>query len=239
MSLVNNDNGFMNYFLVKFGPSGNDVWAKTNNCHLNEEGTALATDSLGNIYLGGYFLNSEIIFGSQYLSNSGIFMSQEIFITKFSSSGTAQWAKVVHSENDDYISELAADNDGNIYAAIHYRGTSASLDTLTLANTSGGYHICLAKIGQQSTSNIDNDILHSALISPNPFSSRATIVFEKYIENAQLTVEDMLGRKLAEINGINGNAITLNRGNLPSGFYMMRIMEGNKVLASEKFIVED
>jgi hypothetical protein len=83
-------------------------------------------------------------------------------------------------------------------------------------------------------------------ISPNPFSSSTTLHTDKVFENATLIVYNSLGQQVKQIKNINGQTITLQRDNLPSGLYFIRLItpspegEGRaEVVATDKLVITD
>ncbi|MEZ4885646.1 MAG: FG-GAP-like repeat-containing protein [Chitinophagales bacterium] len=84
---------------------------------------------------------------------------------------------------------------------------------------------------------LDNE--YSILIYPNPFSDYTTIEVNKLPQgNYQLQLMDILGRKLRELDLVNGK-VDLERGNLASGVYLFRILtDENRILGSGKVLVE-
>lgn len=84
--------------------------------------------------------------------------------------------------------------------------------------------------------NIKNEILK---IFPNPFSSSTTLQTNKVFNNAILTIYDMYGRQIKEIKNITGQTIILNRDNLPSGLYFVRLTQDNKIIITDKLIIND
>ncbi|MFC2111468.1 T9SS type A sorting domain-containing protein, partial [Bacteroidota bacterium] len=55
----------------------------------------------------------------------------------------------------------------------------------------------------------------------------------------QLHVYNVNGQEVKEISNIAGNTITLNRDNLLSGVYFVRLIENNKVIVSERIVIAD
>jgi hypothetical protein len=94
--------------------------------HGQVDNTKVATDSNGNIYLMGYFLNS-VVFGGTDSFNSP---ADDMFITKYNANGSYAWTKVDTVVNDQGMSSegvvgnsIAVDSNGNIYVAGDYNGT--------------------------------------------------------------------------------------------------------------------
>jgi thermitase len=76
-------------------------------------------------------------------------------------------------------------------------------------------------------------------ISPNPFSTQATLKTDVAFQNAKLTVINSLGQKVAFMENINGQSLVFNRGNLSNGLYYMVVQQDNQVFSKIKVIVKD
>ncbi len=76
-------------------------------------------------------------------------------------------------------------------------------------------------------------------ISPNPLSVRTTFSTTGYWTNASLTVEDRYGRIVLQHMGITGRTVNLDRGNLASGIYFVRMMQGGRVVSTGKIVIAD
>ncbi|MEZ4884979.1 MAG: choice-of-anchor L domain-containing protein [Chitinophagales bacterium] len=84
------------------------------------------------------------------------------------------------------------------------------------------------------------DNRYSIRVFPNPFSDFTTIEAEELPQgNYRLEVMDILGRKVRELKVDNGK-MNLQRGDLESGLYLIRVLEenSNEVLGSGKVLVE-
>jgi hypothetical protein len=76
-------------------------------------------------------------------------------------------------------------------------------------------------------------------IFPNPFSSQTTLHSDNILKNATLTVCNTYGQTIRQIKNISGQTFTFNRDNLPAGLYILRMMQDNKTLATEKILIAD
>ena len=88
--------GNTDFFLTKYNPAGNVVWAKSTTCVLDDGGNSVSVDPSGNIYITGSFASPSIVFGSVTLTNSnppGSTYHNNIFLVKYDSSGNVSWAK--------------------------------------------------------------------------------------------------------------------------------------------------
>lgn len=104
-------------FLVKFNSGGIRQWATYYGGSLNERGITCSTDSLNNIYLGGWSNSSggiatpgshqSFLLGSEY----------DGFLVKFNSEGVRQWGTYFGGFGRDLAFSSAVDPAGNIYLA--------------------------------------------------------------------------------------------------------------------------
>jgi len=87
-----------------------------------------------------------------------------------------------------------------------------------------------------------NDIsknINQIKVFPNPFFAQTTLRTDNLFKNATLTVYNSFGQEVKQIINISGQSITLNRDNLPSGLYFIRLTQENKTLATGKLIITD
>ncbi len=110
------NSGLANVFIVKYDPSGNVIWAKSAGDLGFDVGSAVTTDSNGNVYLSGQFSSSTITFGSTVLLQTG---ANNMFLVKYDSSGNVLWAKRSVSAGNINISGITADPLGNLYLIGH------------------------------------------------------------------------------------------------------------------------
>ena len=76
-------------------------------------------------------------------------------------------------------------------------------------------------------------------ISPNPFSTVASIKFNQPINNGELNIYNGLGQMVRSITSIAGEKYDLVRGDLPSGLYLLMVTEGSQLMATEKLMIVD
>lgn len=86
----------------------------------------------------------------------------------------------------------------------------------------------------------ENTILPDKLmIYPNPFNSKTVLQTEGSLNNAILTVYNSFGQTVKEIKNIKGTEVTLEKNNLPSGLYFVRLTQNNKIITADKLIITD
>jgi type IX secretion system substrate protein/beta-propeller repeat-containing protein len=132
----------VNTFVTKYNTSGNVIWSKSSSVTMGFGNSAsIATDPFGNVYITGNFASPTIKFGAYTLINGG---NQNIFLTKYDSSGNVLWAKAVSGLNNDGGSGVATDAHGNCFITGYFSSPSLvfGIDTI---NNMGSYDIFLAK----------------------------------------------------------------------------------------------
>ena len=117
-------NGDLDVFISKFDSSGNYLWTKTFGGNGREVGQSTAFDSGGNIYSLGYF-NVTVDFdpsddGVANLTSAG---GNDMFISKFDSSGRLLWVKRIGSTGSDGAAQVAFDRSGSLYFTGYFSGT--------------------------------------------------------------------------------------------------------------------
>lgn len=76
-------------------------------------------------------------------------------------------------------------------------------------------------------------------IFPNPFSNSTIIETEKNFYNATLTIHNLFGQKIMQINNISGKTVKLYKNNLSNGLYVVRLTDDNKVFFKERIVITD
>lgn len=74
---------------------------------------------------------------------------------------------------------------------------------------------------------------------PNPFSVLTTLQTDIFLTDATLKIYNSSGQQVKQINDISGKIITIHRDNLSSGLYFLKLMQGNKILITNKFVITD
>jgi len=113
----------MDLFLTKYNSSGTKQWTQQLGTPTVEEGTGVATDSSGNIYVSGYTWG--ILDGISNVNNS------DPFIVKYNANGNKQWSQQIGSPESEAAWGVASDSAGN---AVIVGATRGGLD----GNTNSG-----------------------------------------------------------------------------------------------------
>ncbi len=113
-------NGKRDVFLSKFDSSGNFEWARTWGGSDYDSGNAVATDGSGSVYVTGGFYGT-VDFdpdGSDPHTSNGW---GDVFLSKFDSSGTFQWARTWGGGSEDEGWGVAVDGSGIVYVTGWFR----------------------------------------------------------------------------------------------------------------------
>ncbi|MBX3043790.1 MAG: SBBP repeat-containing protein [Ignavibacteriae bacterium] len=129
-------------FLVKYDSNGNEIWCKGLPGLGNAGGRAISTDDFENTIIAGSFAGN--IYIDTVIFNSTTVPNNDIYISKFSPTGTLIWAKQFGGTGDDYARGIDADANGNIYVSGVF-SNSVNFDGITLA-ANGSSDIFLMKL---------------------------------------------------------------------------------------------
>jgi len=122
-----------NVRLVKYDSNGTVQWTNTVTEGTGGTGvrggrfSAVAVDSLGNVYAAGYqYSNYEYTYGEGVSARgTATGNTSNVVLVKYNSSGTAQWAKTISAGNiGSSFNAVAVDSSGNVYAAGYQMGNS-------------------------------------------------------------------------------------------------------------------
>ena len=125
--------GLADIYLVKFDPNGNAIWAKSAGGLGNDYANSVAVDTLGNIYIAGYYYSPSVTFGVNILTNANA-DSADLFLAKYDTSGNLIFVKSVGGGHDDIVNSVAVDNYGNAYIAGYFDNYQMVLGSYTLLN---------------------------------------------------------------------------------------------------------
>ena len=127
---------------------------------------------------------------------------------------TIQWQKCLGGTDSDAAYSVQQTTDGGYIVA----GLTFSNDG-DITGNHGVDDFWVVKlspyVGMEEASN--NDAYN---IYPNPFTVNAIISFGKPVYNATFSLYNLLGEKVSETSGINGESFEFTRGNLQSGVYV-------------------
>ena len=175
--------------------------------------------------------------GNYYISGDGAFNTAHVL--KITPSYSVLWNKTLSNKaplNDiHYISE-------NCLLIGGKHNDTITLDSYTLTlpngitNTDNSFFatLCAGNVGIA-----EHKELNTIELFPNPFSHHTTLQIDNLLKNATLTVYNLYGQIVKQMQNISGQTITLQRNDLPSGLYFISLTQDNKIIASDKLLVTD
>jgi len=174
-TLINS--GPTDIFIVKYNSDGTPLWARRIGGTGSDDTTYAVVDTSANIYISGnYSSNPLTIYNADEtafttLTNSG---STDIFIMKYDSSGTPQWARNCHKGN---IAKIVLDTSANIITYGYYQS-----NPLTIYNADGTSFTTLTNSGSNDIFIIKYDSSGAPLwarkISGNSNESQSDILVD-------------------------------------------------------------
>lgn len=120
--------GSYDSFICKFDANGNFIWAKQFGGNIENGISTIDFDSSGNIYTCGRFdgsMDFDPSTSTYNLSSSG---NYDIFISKLDSSGNFIWAKKIGATSQDWATDIAIDNSGNVYTTGFFSNNNVDFD---------------------------------------------------------------------------------------------------------------
>jgi len=150
--------GSNDVFVVKYNSSGTVQWAARCGGTGSDIGYGITSDSSGNVYIVGSYASGSNTF-ALYNSDGSIFSnltnagSNDVFVVKYNSSGTVQWATRYSSIGSDVGRGIDVDSSGNMYVTGSYG------NTLSLYNSDGSLFSNLSTIGSDDVFIIKSKIV--------------------------------------------------------------------------------
>jgi len=118
---INSINSSIDIFVAAIDTGGNWIWAKGAGGPEDDAVKAISIDAAGNLFIAGFLAPSAYaVFGADTVNAD----TYDLFIAKYSSSGTALWAESAGGSGIDDVNSIASDNAGNVYLAGDFQGTA-------------------------------------------------------------------------------------------------------------------
>jgi hypothetical protein len=139
---------------------------------------------------------------------------------------------------------MVVTTDGGLTWATQVCGTTNDITSISMKSTGLGWYCGLSgTVGFYGTSpvlvheyNVENN---SARISPNPMTEEAVIkLIGNKVDNWNLNVTDITGRKVLEVFNINSSSYTIKKENLLTGVYFYTVYSKEGTVAQGKLIIQ-
>lgn len=135
---------------------------------------------------------------------------------------------------NEWIKEVFPNNDKQVISMVMYNDILCLLTRDHSGNLTGVYKLDASTASIPGIEN--NDQLS---VFPNPFSSETTLQTVKPLKNATLTLENISGQTVKQINNISGQTVILSRDNFPGGVYFIHLREENKIYTHKLMITDN
>ena len=217
-----------NIFIAKYNGSGTPLWAsnvgwvgEVQNVYYS----SICSDEANELYVTGWFASETMTIGSTVLTNTG---ASDIFVAKYSPSGTVEWAKQVSGDGGDYSKGIATSLPGNVFVTGYFDGDALDFDGITLTN-SGYIDLFVADIETTMPNGIIDNSVDGKLFNcfPNPAKESFTLILSDKVNNAIVNIYDLQGRRLLYKELISEkNTIDLDM--LAEGVYFVSVRNNDK-----------
>jgi len=142
--------GSDDYYFARYDANGNALWVQ-GIPERYAEGYAVRADAFGGVYVAGNFSDTTATFGNTVLhQDTSAAAFSALFLTKYTTSGNAVWAKSISMTDYSGIWALTTNAGGDLFMIGDFSSNTLQLDSLTLTNTTTGSQIFdafISKIG--------------------------------------------------------------------------------------------
>lgn len=207
-------------FIAKYNSSGSPLWARAIGGGGSDDATSIKINSLGTIFIAGYYIGDSIILGSTTLKNTNF------FLVGYDSVGSIINV-ITHDTGNALIYATAIDASDNIICTGGFNGTICLFGNDTLNNTgySNIYNVFVAKYGLGSSVNVPTSITTKEAITlyPNPNNGQMNISCGDKLFY-ELTIYDNIGRIVLKKSCTPGEqTLQVNISDYPDGIYFLRL----------------
>lgn len=145
---ITSSDSINNMFLTKYHPDGSVEWTKHASGGLAQSsngtyGTGVAVDKFGSVFVVGTFGDKIDFDGNIVTSTSS--GAWDIFVAKYNSDGTLEWAKSPGDTGTGEANAVAVDSLGNVYVTGVFADKKVFGGVTLSSKTSGAWDIFIAK----------------------------------------------------------------------------------------------
>jgi hypothetical protein len=217
------------------------LWAKsaggiTAGPNTGDWAEGISTDASGNIVVTGKFSSPTITFGTITLTNTDSFALGDVFVVKYDPSGNVLWGKSVGGTGDDLGYGISTDASGNLVVTGHFSSPTITFGATILTNSFLGGSMFVSKLSSTTGLKILNKTAET-LVSPNPFNNSTLIQLPESVQNADIIVSDLSGKKLVT-KKFSGKEYLLEKGSMSPGVYFVQINDEQHQYPVTKIVVQ-
>ncbi len=217
--LVTSPNYFSK-FIAKFDSTGHCTWISSiNETYYGWDFNKMAVDPNNNVYLG-MNVRDTIYFGDDY--EYVPVGTEDLMLAKYLPDGTLDWVKTMQGNKTSWLSTVSVYD-----SALTIGGYLTNMLSIGDSNYSAhNKHGFLAQCGKDYTGlqEVYNRKKLSLKIFPNPLIDKSVVEFENNGRTSyKLEIINISGRKVFEMKNIRTNKVTIEKGNLTKGIYLLKL----------------
>ena len=172
--------------------------------------------STGWIEIAHDFSNIDTLATPAVFANNGVVGVTHDWLNNVQMNGTGKWCVGGNSWN-------AGSMTGS-FDFCDQTGGNVDFNTGTIAGTiTSCVNPCVLSIDEQLYNN-------QIVVAPNPFHDKTTIQTKKSFDNATMTVLNLQGQVIKQVQNISGETTVLTSDGIENGIYFIQISENNQVL---------
>jgi len=234
---------------TSFTVTSNTTWNASSNqswCTVNGSGTgngtitanytvnSSTTSRVATITVSGTGVSDQVVTVTQAGAAATLAVTPPSQIVS-ESSGTTDFSVASNSSwtafSDAVWCTVTSSGSGNGTIMATYAANSSTTErTANITVTVSGLTPVIVQVNQDGTSvGIPDNNAGSIRVFPNPARDVVNVSLENNSFNTRISLVDMTGRTLIE-RSFPGNDITLNVGNLPRGYYFIRIVQNDEII---------
>jgi hypothetical protein len=228
----------LNYFIAKYDASGTAIWAKNAGDILGtiSSGTGIANDASGDVYVTGNFEGKYMVFGTDsVVNNNTAGNNEDVFIAKYNTAGTLQWAKSAGGTYLDRPNDFCLNGIGEAIITGQSQSNPITFGSILVAGHVGYSDLFVAKLGA-ITGIIETSLDNKINIYPNP--NNGVFYLKSEILISQVEILNILGEKIwTHYNPYHQYLNEIALTNLPAGTYFVIITDKIKNQITKKIII--
>ena len=233
-TLINSSAGTSDILVAKYDLAGNSGWAKRAGGSDYEAGNAVACDSVGNVYMTGYFVSSSLSFGSTVVNNS-TFGSKDLFVAAYDGMGNALWSIANGGGYDDLGNCASVSPSGtDLIMGGSFNSASITFGPSTVFKGCGD-DVLVTKLLSPAVGITENTLQDKVRAYPNPASGKFTIEAEGKIMFYNAMGEEIQNHKQTSI--YKGKT-EFDLSALPAGIYFYKVVTDKKTTYTGRVVVE-
>lgn len=227
-------------FLLKIDSLGNIKWIDTGQPITSGAWVVIHSIECKNdfIYLNGHCWGTSSFASLNFKNKS----NANAIIAKIDASGVGI-LQVCDSTNlpYNYLKAISIDEDENIIATGYFRDSILFGNHYLNSFPNPWYNMFIAKLKAPvllGVSNYNSNMNTMGIqIFPNPFNSQTTIWFNEEQKKTTIRITDILGKEIKTIYA-TGKQISLAKGELKSGIYLLRISDEKNRIINNQIIIQ-